>query len=265
MSVEECRCCRRRHRRIDRGAGPASARHRRPGLRSIKPAEGNRSRHPDQLQRQPRSFRVGAGDRADAGSGPAGTAGAASLEHRRNLELVRPRRQEHRALRHAASHAAPGRFARSPRQRGPVAEARCHHPRSALRCGQLLRRTRGSDIRGRQRRQGALCDRRRRHPFQGPGLPVRTEPAGVHRLHRMAWIDSDAAPARPSGPNGRDELARPPRQCAALPGASRRADELRQHVGTRRLAGRILVDRGKEGRVEKRFPGLACRRSAHDR
>ena len=183
------------------------------------------------------------------GSGPAGTAGAASLEHRRNLELVRPRRQKHRALRHAASDAAPGRSARPPRQRGQVAEARRHHASTgdALRSAPT-RRTCRSDIRGRQRRQGALCDRRRRHPFQGPGLPVRPEPAGVHRLHRVARTDSDGAPAGPSRPDGRHELARSPRQRAALSGAPRRADEFRQHVGARRLAGRVLVDRGQTRR-----------------
>ena len=70
------------------------------------------------------------------------------------------------------------------------------------------RRTCGGDVRGRQRRQGALCDRRRRHPFQGPGLPVRAQPAGVYRLHRLARADSDGPAASPSGRVDRHQLAR---------------------------------------------------------
>ena len=96
----------------------------------------------------------------------------------------------------------------------------------ALRLGRLPRRRRRSDVRGRQHRQGALCDRRRRHSFQGPRLPVRAEQAGVHRLHRLARLDPDGEAAAPSCPHGRNELARPARQRAELSGAPRRDHEL---------------------------------------
>src|SRR6516164_4587409 len=142
--VETSPCRRRRHRWPGRGACPAQARHRRRSLRTVERAQGGRRRHPDQLQRHARSVRARPGSGPRPGSSAAGAPRAATLEHRRNLELVRSRRQKHRALRHAPSHAPPRRPACAARRRSARAETRRHHAEQAMRRGRLPRRTRGN-------------------------------------------------------------------------------------------------------------------------
>ncbi len=76
--------------------------------------EGGRRRHPDQLQRHPRALRARSGRGAEARAGAAAAPRDPAPEQRRDLELVRSRRDNGAALRHAACDAAPGRPARAP-------------------------------------------------------------------------------------------------------------------------------------------------------
>ena len=185
------------------------------------------------------------------------------VEHRRDLELVRSRRQGDRAPRHAAPDAAPRRPARRAGRRGArrSSRTRCISAGAAPASPRRATQSRSTSTTARRSR-AAHRDRRRRHPLQGARQPVRrrTSRSSPASSPGAAWCRSRSC-RRTVSRTCRHQLARAARPCAALSGAARRIDEFRRLRRARRLAGGILDLRGTTRRTRQRFPRLARRRA----
>ena len=175
------------------------------------------------------------------------------MEHRQDLEAVRPRHRSGRALRLSLCHGLPPGSSAGARRRSAVKEARrdpSRPPRRRLRRGQRPRHPRPC---GRREGRGRCADRRRWRSFRDPPRAVRRRPPALLRHDRVARRDPDRAGAAADQSRQGDQLDRRRRPCRALSAARRPADELRRHHGARRLAGRILEHPRVRRRMRPRF------------
>ena len=191
--------------------------------------------------------------------------GNPALEHRPDLEAVRPRRDLGRALRLALCDVSSRRSARDAARRDPRGQAGCDPSRPAVRWRDAGRRRRHHRVRGWHQRAGGVADWRDGVQSRVRACAVRRRPAGVHRHRCLAR--SRAARARAGGHQDgrRHQLGRARRPRGALSGARRRIDQSRRAAGARRLAGRILDRAGHHDEFAADFPRLARRYPRDDR
>ena len=266
MATRQSHHRRRRHRRAFGRARVAQARDRCRGLRTVEPAEGGRRRYPDRIERHARPLRARSRTGARRGLGHAERARIAPLANRRDLELVRARRDVGTALRHAASDASPRRSPVGAVERGEGAQAGRDRAEQDVRRGQPD----GGDL---SRCASRTAHRPRRRSSSAPTastrpcVPLLFGPGKPEFTGCVAWrgLDPDGAPAGPSASARRHDMARTARLRAALSGAAGRADELRQRRRARRLAGGVLGRGRHDARTRERLCRLARRRADADR
>ncbi len=249
---------RRGDRRAHGRARAVARRPRRHGLRAGRTSRRARRWRADFGERRTCAVRARTGRRIARRVVRTFGQGNPSLEYRRDLEAVRPRRRIGRALRRAVLH-DPSRRPASCADRCDASDCARGDP---LKCqgNRFRRRRQGRHAAPRERRTShrRRADRRRRGALAHSQHPRRRRPAGVHRLHGVARAGAGRKTSRAHAPQRRGQLGRAGRPRHQLSAAPRRDFQFRRHRGARLARG--ILDRARHARGMRRgFPRLACR------